>query len=118
MVASEVVDALRAAPCGRRLLELARGHDGLWLVGGAVRDIMLGRVPRELDVAVEGELEPLLEDLGGAATAYERFGTASVIDGDCRFDLARTRSETYAAPGRAARRRAGRPLRPTSRGAT
>ena len=99
MVASEVVDALRVAPCGRRLLELAQGHDGLWLVGGAVRDIMLGRVPSELDVAVEGELEPLLEELGGAATAYERFGTASVIDGECRFDLARTRSETYAAPG-------------------
>jgi tRNA nucleotidyltransferase (CCA-adding enzyme) len=99
MVASEVVDALQATPCGRRLLDAARAHDGVWLVGGAVRDLLLGRVPHELDVAVEGELEPLLRALGGQATEHERFGTASVTDGDCRFDLARTRTERYASPG-------------------
>jgi tRNA nucleotidyltransferase (CCA-adding enzyme) len=99
MVASEVVEALRATPCGRRLLESAKGLSGVWLVGGAARDIMLGREPQELDVAVEGELGPLIERLGGQAREYERFGTATVEDASCRFDLARTRTETYAAPG-------------------
>ncbi len=99
MVASEVVDALRASSCGRRLLDAARQHEGVWLVGGAVRDIMLGRVPHELDLAVESDLAPLITALDGKATEHERFGTATVDAGDCRYDLARTRTETYAVPG-------------------
>ncbi len=39
-------------PGGRELLELAAGRDDVELVGGAVRDLALGRVPRELDVVV------------------------------------------------------------------
>lgn len=99
MVASEVVDALRNSPCGRHLLDAAARLDDVWLVGGAVRDLLLGRSPLELDVAVEGEIGPLVELLGGTAQEYERFGTATVQVGACRFDLARTRSERYAEPG-------------------
>ena len=86
-------------PCGRRLLDAAAGHDGVHLVGGAVRDLLLGREPRELDVVVEGDVEPVARRLGAAATVHERFGTATVQAGDCRFDLAAARSETYARPG-------------------
>ena len=31
------------------------GEPGVWLVGGAVRDALLGREPRELDLVVEGD---------------------------------------------------------------
>ena len=65
MVASEVVAGLRSTPCGRRLLAVAEGAEGIWLVGGAVRDMLLGNAPRELDVAVEGDVEPLARALGG-----------------------------------------------------
>lgn len=99
MVASQVVDALRALPCGRRLLDAAAGREGVWLVGGAVRDLLLGRAPRELDVAVEGPVGALAEALGGADQVYERFGTATVRAAGCAFDLAATRTETYAQPG-------------------
>ncbi len=99
MVASEVVDALRATPCGRRLLDVAQQNDGIWLVGGAVRDLMLGLVPHELDLAVEGDVESIVEALEGDALVHERFDTATVQSGDCRYDLARTRTDTYAAPG-------------------
>ncbi len=99
MVATIVVDALRQSACGRRLLEAAATSDGAWLVGGAVRDMMLGNAPRELDVALEAEVGGFAAALGGAVTAHERFGTATVLDGACRFDLARTRTETYAVPG-------------------
>ena len=59
---------------------------------------------------------PLLERLGGdGARPTSASARRSVIDGECRFDLARTRTETYAAPGRAARRRAGGARAPTSR---
>lgn len=99
MEASEVVEQLRQAPCGRALLDAAERLPGIWLVGGAVRDMLIGTAPRELDVAVEGEIEPLLAALGGDATEHERFGTATVEHGGCRFDVARTRTETYAEPG-------------------
>ena len=99
MEASAVVELLRETPCGRRLLDAASGGSGIWLVGGAVRDMMLGNGPRELDVAVEGDVTALAAALGGETVAHERFGTATVEDGACRFDLARTRTEAYAEPG-------------------
>ncbi len=96
---------VRELPCGRRLLEAAAGTAGVHLVGGAVRDLLLGRVPREWDVVVEGDVGALAERLaageGGAGTAlaHERFGTATVRAGGCRWDLAAARAETYARPG-------------------
>lgn len=102
MEASRVVEMLRVTPCGRRLLAAAAGAAGgagVWLIGGAVRDMLLGNEPRELDVAVEGDVGALAAALGGAVTEHERFGTANVEGGGCRFDLARTRAETYPAPG-------------------
>lgn len=99
MEASEVVEQLRQSPCGRLLLDAAERLPGIWLVGGAVRDLMLGTEPRELDVAVEGAAEPLLRALGGSVTEHERFGTATVNTSGCRFDVARTRTETYAEHG-------------------
>jgi tRNA nucleotidyltransferase (CCA-adding enzyme) len=86
-------------PCGRRLLDAVAGHDGVHLVGGAVRDLLLGREPRELDVVVEGDVATMARDLGADATVHERFGTATVRSGGCRFDLAAARAETYARPG-------------------
>ena len=99
MEASRVVEVLRETPCGRRLLTSASGDLGVWLVGGAVRDMVLGNAPRELDVAVEGDVAGLAAALGGEVTVHERFGTATIEDDGCRFDLARTRTETYPAPG-------------------
>src|SRR3954452_3506860 len=97
--ARDLRDALRALPCGARLLDAAGDGGDAWLVGGAVRDLMLGREPRELDVAVEGPITALAGRLGDPLRAHERFGTATVLDHGCRFDLAATRAESYAEPG-------------------
>jgi len=94
-----LLDALRALPCGARLLAAAAGRPGVHLVGGAVRDLLLDRVPGELDVVVEGPPDALLAALGGARVAHDRFGTATVEDGGCRFDVARARAERYPRPG-------------------
>lgn len=85
--------------CGRLLLDAAAGAGGVHLVGGAVRDLLLGRVPRELDVVVEGDVQALATALGGSAVAHERFGTATVRSGECRWDLARARAESYRSHG-------------------
>ena len=95
----DLLERVRELPCGRRLLAAAAAVDGAYLVGGAVRDLLLGRLPHELDVAVEGEVGALAAALGAPATAHERFGTATVRDGDCRWDLAASRAEDYAHPG-------------------
>jgi len=92
---------LRELPCGRRLLDAAAGLEGVHLVGGAVRDMLLGLQPRELDVVVEGDVGELAARLGVAENhvAHERFGTVTVRSGTCRWDLAAARDETYARPG-------------------
>jgi len=92
---------LRELPCGQRLLDAAAGLEGVHLVGGAVRDMLLGRQPRELDVVVEGDVGALAARLGAAENhlAHERFGTMTVRAGTCRWDLAAARDETYARPG-------------------
>ncbi len=51
----EVLRALAAQPGGPQLLSVGRHRDDVALVGGAVRDLLLGRSPRELDVVVAGD---------------------------------------------------------------
>ncbi len=61
-----VLERLRELPGGDRLLAAAHAHDGeVELVGGAVRDILLGGLPRELDVVVEGDMRAFAEKLAG-----------------------------------------------------
>jgi tRNA nucleotidyltransferase (CCA-adding enzyme) len=93
------LDALRADPCGARLMRAYAPGDGVHLVGGAVRDLLLARAPRELDLVVEGDVDAAAARLEGAVTAHDRFGTARVLAGDCAFDLVRARAESYAHPG-------------------
>jgi tRNA nucleotidyltransferase (CCA-adding enzyme) len=96
----EALDALRALPCGARALAAFGPGDGVHLVGGAVRDLLLGRRPREVDLVVEGDLDEAAARLpGGTVTAHDRFGTARVLFDDCEIDLARARRETYLRPG-------------------
>lgn len=86
----------RAAPAALRA-----ALDGVpaYLVGGAVRDTLLGKNLGDIDIAVEGELDPVLGRLGLDAHTHERFGTASVTIDGVDIDLARTRRETYNRPG-------------------
>jgi tRNA nucleotidyltransferase (CCA-adding enzyme) len=93
------LEALRADPCGARLLHAFATGDGVHLVGGAVRDLLLERAPRELDLVVEGDVDAAAARLGGEVTAHDRFGTALVRADGCAFDLVRARAESYAYPG-------------------
>src|SRR5262245_12115841 len=80
-------------------LHRAASDTPAFLVGGPVRDLLLGRPRTDIDVAVEGEVRPLAEALGGEVTQHERFETATVRLGDLVVDLARSRAESYAEPG-------------------
>jgi tRNA nucleotidyltransferase (CCA-adding enzyme) len=93
------LDALRADPCGALLLGAFDAGERVHLVGGAVRDLLLDRPPRELDLVVEGDVDAAAARLEGEVTAHDRFGTARVRAGGCAFDLVRARAESYAYPG-------------------
>jgi tRNA nucleotidyltransferase (CCA-adding enzyme) len=97
------VDQLRSAPGAEIVLSALAGEPGVYVVGGAVRDALLGRTPRELDLVVEGDAVAVArraaERVGGALTVHDRFGTATVLADGFAFDLAGARRETYARPG-------------------
>jgi tRNA nucleotidyltransferase (CCA-adding enzyme) len=96
---TDLRETLRAMPCGATLLGAVPPSGGVHLVGGAVRDLLRGGTPAELDVAVEGDTTALLTALGGLPLRHERFGTATVRSGDCCIDVAMTRAERYPSPG-------------------
>jgi tRNA nucleotidyltransferase/poly(A) polymerase len=84
-----------------------RREAGLWLVGGALRDLLLGRALRDVDLAVEAaaanalELAARLGALPGwtLEKTHARFGTAMLrAPGGLRVDVAATRREEYPAP--------------------
>jgi tRNA nucleotidyltransferase (CCA-adding enzyme) len=81
-----------------RLREAAAGLDA-YLVGGVVRDLLLGRDRADIDVVVEGDARALAARLGGDARRHDRFGTLAVRVGTHEFDLASARAETYPHPG-------------------
>ena len=81
------------------LLERLGGAEGVYLVGGAVRDLLLGVDPLDLDLVVDGELEPVAALLGTPERIHDRFETRTVTIGAFTYDLARARRECYAHPG-------------------
>jgi tRNA nucleotidyltransferase (CCA-adding enzyme) len=83
-----------------------------YLVGGFVRDLLLGRAPGDFDVVVEPGAQAsggapgsrlaraLAAEIGGEVSAHAAFGTATWFDPEGRpTDFATTRTETYPAPG-------------------
>ena len=84
--------------------ELALAGGGrAFLVGGAVRDALLGRPLEDVDVVVEGDgvalAGRLAERFGGHAHPHEPFMTAAVhLAGGIRLDVASARTEFYRSP--------------------
>ena len=73
-----------------------------FLVGGPVRDSLLGVPVNDLDISVVGDAPALAQSLanatGGRLTVHPRFGTASVAAAGCTVDLVTARRETYPKP--------------------
>lgn len=92
----------------------------LYLVGGSVRDLLLGRAIKDFDLTVEGEAaklaEVVLRKYAGRVVFHSRFGTATWTLDETTFkrlnvpllgassfpaflDFISARAETYAQPG-------------------
>ncbi|GGL05068.1 tRNA nucleotidyltransferase [Deinococcus radiotolerans] len=85
------------------LLTLASraGVGGVALVGGAVRDALLGETPLDLDVVIPAaDVEALAAGTGLPFVFHPAFGNATVTLPDGRaVDLVRARRESYPVPG-------------------
>ncbi len=105
-------EALAALPRGAvALVEavVAAADSKMWplyLVGGPVRDLLLDRPVRDVDLIVEAPAEGDTRDLarraapaGVRVVSHDRFGTVRLEGSDAHLDLATMRSESYAHPG-------------------
>ncbi len=97
-IAAEPLEALRsvvALAIERRLRP--------YLVGGPVRDLLLGQSPRDIDIVVEGDALGLAAAAGQATGLrvglHRPFGTATLTGARFTIDLVTARKERYARPG-------------------
>jgi tRNA nucleotidyltransferase (CCA-adding enzyme) len=95
----ELLERVGAVPAAGPLLARLDGRPGVYLVGGAVRDLLLGGVPFDLDLVVEEDAAALAAALGGKLVVHDRFGTSTVRLDGFAYDIGRARRETYAHPG-------------------
>lgn len=99
------IEALKAIPGFDRLLAAVSDRKGVYLVGGAVRDLMLGFAQFDFDLVVEGDSAELADhlaaEIGGTTRKHSRFQTATFYseDGLLSVDIATARTETYSKPG-------------------
>ncbi len=74
-----------------------------FVVGGFVRDLLLGRPNLDLDLVIEGDgiafARALAREAQAAVKAHERFGTAVIVFSDgFKLDVATARTEYYEYP--------------------
>jgi tRNA nucleotidyltransferase (CCA-adding enzyme) len=107
----DVSDRLAGLGLDRLLQQVqaaAAAFRGVYLVGGAVRDLLLEERLVDIDIAVEGEgiefARELARRLKGRVRVHEKFQTAVIIAPDeggrapLRVDVASTRTEFYDYP--------------------
>ena len=95
-------DQLRKVAIRETSAVAAETGSHVYLVGGAVRDLLLGRPVKDLDFVIEGDCQTFASDLatrlGQRFEFHERFQTAEIHLEDLRIDLASARREVYAEP--------------------
>jgi tRNA nucleotidyltransferase (CCA-adding enzyme) len=102
-LAGELEQLEALTPVRGAIAAIGSAYEGVFLVGGSVRDILLGAQSFDVDIAVEGDAIAFARELArllrGRLRAHEKFGTAVVIYGEeARVDVVTTRTEFYDAP--------------------
>jgi tRNA nucleotidyltransferase (CCA-adding enzyme) len=91
--------AMARSPIAAILDEARELQSDVYLVGGTVRDLILGRDFVDVDLTVDGDSLELATAIGESEGTESRFGTLRVERDGHRYDLARARSERYPHPG-------------------
>jgi tRNA nucleotidyltransferase (CCA-adding enzyme) len=91
----QAIDALPGIDAVRPIAERVPTY----LVGGVVRDLLLGVGGVDLDIAIEGGAEALSDIPGYEPERDELFLTGRVVTDGEAIDIAQTRAESYPQPG-------------------
>ncbi len=83
--------------------EIAEGMGfNAYLVGGTVRDLLMGQSNLDIDIVIEGDgilfAKTLSEKLKTKVRSHQRFGTAQIITDGLKIDIATARTEYYESP--------------------
>jgi len=74
----------------------------VYLVGGSVRDLLLGQANLDIDLVIEGDGILFAKELSARLKArsrfHPRFGTAKIIHDALKLDVATARTEYYESP--------------------
>jgi len=93
----------RAGPLRVVVEEARRAGAKAYLVGGPVRDLLLGEPVGDLDLLVTTQLARIARSsakrLSARVVLRPRFLTASIVGAGIQFDLSQARAETYPLPG-------------------
>jgi tRNA nucleotidyltransferase (CCA-adding enzyme) len=85
----------------RRVLAVLERHGfEAWLVGGCVRDLLLGRAPADYDIASSAPPERVTEIFPHTAATGIRYGTVTVLDGGRKTEVTAFRAESDYLDGR------------------
>jgi tRNA nucleotidyltransferase (CCA-adding enzyme) len=94
----QIMEFLKSA--GRKAAER---NEKAYIVGGVVRDLLLGIDNCDIDLTVEGDAVGLAREIlgntSGRITVHQQFNTAKIELDGWNVDFATARSETYARPG-------------------
>ena len=100
-LSAETVEVLKTA--GELAVSGYHGASDVYLVGGSVRDLVLGRPPKDPDIVVVGNgtrfAHSLADSINGTVTSVSQFGTAIIDSPLGHIDVATARTETYSEPG-------------------
>ncbi|MBS1886962.1 MAG: hypothetical protein JSU06_07210 [Actinobacteria bacterium] len=112
MKSGEDLAAALAAAYPELAAVAAAAPDPVYLVGGAVRDLLLGRGRADIDLVVEGNPRDLVAALGAEIVeSHSRFGTLKAALDEETVDIAAARRERYARPGALPTVELGAPIR-------
>jgi len=99
-VSAAIPELLGAAPAVRACQRALGAAEGIWIVGGAIRDAALGREVKDLDLAVAGDERQVARGIGRVAggpvfTLSEEFASwrALAADGAWHVDVTRLRGD-------------------------
>ena len=80
-----------------------KSRSKIYLVGGIVRDLLLDRQSKDIDIMVEGDADRVISEMSHLLSCkpviHKKFGTATFSIDDYRLDISTCRSETYDHPG-------------------
>ena len=79
---------------------ICQNGGGVWIVGGAVRDWMIGNKPSDIDIAVDLTPEEMLEIFNDAILTGEEFGTVSLRGKNCLYQATTLRTDGEYIDGR------------------